>query len=469
MSVSEKMTAIANEIRELNGVTEKLGLDAMAENIDDANNEVARQSDLLEQAIAELDGKVDPKLYDKGHADGYAEGYEKGLEFEPPTVYEKAVNFYDYDGTLIYSFTKEECLSLTELPKLPTQNGLVCQEWNWSLEGLQNYVSKYGRCSVGATYITDNGATRFYITLKTNAQLEFSIAFTQSFGTGVDIDWGDGSPVETIKQLGRSNIAHTYAEIGSYIVSLMPADGDVLGISWDTSNTNIIGQYTTTAYQYKRSVVRRVELGKNITSFGSYTLNSFPNLTNVTLPKAITHLGHYTIVTGASTVILPKKVTSIGTYAFYAAANIRNLIYSETPVLFPSAFAYGVTSLEKAYLPEGKTEIANQAFQGCSSLVDIIIPDGITTIGTSAFNSCRSLSVIEFPSSISTIGNTAFSNCNGMRVYDFTKHTTVPTLASADVFTNIHADCEIHVPANLYEDWISATNWSVYADKIKGV
>lgn len=37
------------------------------------------------------------------------------------------VTFIDYDGSVLYSYTLEEAQSLTELPKLPTNDGLVCQ------------------------------------------------------------------------------------------------------------------------------------------------------------------------------------------------------------------------------------------------------------------------------------------------------------------------------------------------------
>ena len=35
----------------------------------------------------------------------------------------KDVNFYDYDGTRLYSYTVAEAAALTELPPLPTQPG----------------------------------------------------------------------------------------------------------------------------------------------------------------------------------------------------------------------------------------------------------------------------------------------------------------------------------------------------------
>lgn len=77
MSVNEKMTAIANEVRELAGIEDALGLDAMATNVGEANEEIAVQKELLEQAIAELKGKADPDLYNKGYANGYIETLDK--------------------------------------------------------------------------------------------------------------------------------------------------------------------------------------------------------------------------------------------------------------------------------------------------------------------------------------------------------------------------------------------------------
>ena len=40
MSVNSKMTAIADEIRELSGATDKLSLDTMATSLGEANDEV---------------------------------------------------------------------------------------------------------------------------------------------------------------------------------------------------------------------------------------------------------------------------------------------------------------------------------------------------------------------------------------------------------------------------------------------
>lgn len=58
MSISSKMTAIADQIRTLQGGEDKLGLDAMATQLGAANETVTSQTDLIAQIQTALDGKA---------------------------------------------------------------------------------------------------------------------------------------------------------------------------------------------------------------------------------------------------------------------------------------------------------------------------------------------------------------------------------------------------------------------------
>lgn len=58
MTVNSKMTALANEIRELSGTTTTKSLDTMTSDIDAANTEIAEQTALLEQIATALEGKT---------------------------------------------------------------------------------------------------------------------------------------------------------------------------------------------------------------------------------------------------------------------------------------------------------------------------------------------------------------------------------------------------------------------------
>lgn len=58
MSVNSKMTAIADEVRELVGITSTLSLDAIASNLDNANIEVEEQDSLIVEIFDALEGKA---------------------------------------------------------------------------------------------------------------------------------------------------------------------------------------------------------------------------------------------------------------------------------------------------------------------------------------------------------------------------------------------------------------------------
>ena len=75
----------------------------------------------------------------------------------------KEVNFLDYDGTILYSYTAAKFAALSSMPANPTHDGLTTQGWNWSLANAKAYVAKYRNLNIGQMYVNDNGKTRIYI------------------------------------------------------------------------------------------------------------------------------------------------------------------------------------------------------------------------------------------------------------------------------------------------------------------
>jgi hypothetical protein len=75
---------------------------------------------------------------------------------------------------------------------------------------------------------------------------------------------------------------------------------------------------------------------------------------------------------------------------------------------------------------------------------------------------------IAIPSTVTNIEAQAFYGCYSMKLYDFTALSAIPTLANANAFYNIHADCKIVVPDELVDDWKAADNWQNYATYIVG-
>lgn len=58
MNVNSKMTALADEIRELSGTTTPKSIDAMTSDIDAANIEISEQSELITQIATALESKA---------------------------------------------------------------------------------------------------------------------------------------------------------------------------------------------------------------------------------------------------------------------------------------------------------------------------------------------------------------------------------------------------------------------------
>ena len=69
------------------------------------------------------------------------------------------VNFFDYDGTLLYAYTWEEAKNLAELPVAPSHDGMTFSEWNYTLEDIkaQSSDTYKGKADIGATFIDGNG------------------------------------------------------------------------------------------------------------------------------------------------------------------------------------------------------------------------------------------------------------------------------------------------------------------------
>ena len=118
-------------------------------------------------------------------------------------------------------------------------------------------------------------------------------------------------------------------------------------------------------------------------------------------------------------------------------------------------------------IPSSVTSIGNSAFQTCYSLISVAIPNSITSIETNVFRSCRSLISVTIPSSVTSIGERAFEYCYGLKTFDFRRSTSVPTLSNVNAFNYTGYWKEIVVPDELYDTWITATNWNLTGYQIK--
>ena len=369
------------------------------------------------------------------------------------------VNFCDFKGNLVHSYTAAEAAELAEMPEAPTIEGFTFQKWNRSLANIKLWLTKHenDNCdlNVGGLYVTTDGHTRIYMHLREAelARIAMPFCIQQMAGTVV-IDWGDGSAPETITAAGI--YSHTW-QVNQY-----PADV-VINVDYAPSGSTklVLGRVAgSTAYglfnnePYYASCVEKVELGNNI-DFLTYsaTFKKCRHLREINLPDGITSIRNYAFYncTNLALTVLPDGVTSIGDYAFQ-----------------------GCTNLALTVLPDGVTSIGNNAFSSCTNLALTVLPDGITSIGQYAFYNCTNLALTVLPDGITSIGNNAFNGCTSLYIIDLTAFTnpqSIPTLANANAFQGIPAEAQFQVSSQgMYDAFTTATNWSTYASQfiIKG-
>ena len=83
------------------------------------------------------------------------------------SVEKKDVNFYDWEGTLLFGYSVEEVQAMTSLPAPDTSPNyqtvdhdlLTFQEWNWNFANIKTWVQNHSNQSlgVGAIYTTTDG------------------------------------------------------------------------------------------------------------------------------------------------------------------------------------------------------------------------------------------------------------------------------------------------------------------------
>ena len=333
------------------------------------------------------------------------------------------VNFYDYDGTVVASYSLEEVQNLTSLPAGPTHGRLTFQGWNYTLEKVKAFTRPM---NVGAIYTTDDGKTHIYITLgegRTSPLLGCCPNGT------VIVDWGDGTIPDTLTGTSTSVIqytpTHNYTSPGNYVISLT-VNGTCGFLGSSTSNDYCyLLKYSTAADTrniYYQNAITKIEFGDGVTSIGNHSFYNCYSITNITIPNS---------------------VTSIGNYSFNDCYSLTNII-----------------------IPNSVTSIGNSTFYNCYSITNLIIPDGVIGIGGGAFSSCYSLTNITIPYSVTSIGSAAFYNCYGMVEYHL-KRITPPTLSNTNAFNYISSDCVIYVPKGSLNAYRTATNWATYAKYIQ--
>ena len=248
----------------------------------------------------------------------------------------------------------------------------------------------------------------------------------------------------------------------------------------------------------------KVILQEGLTSIGNFAFRNLGKITEVVVPNSVTSIGQgafqgcnslvkmtLPFVGGSrsTTTSTPSTASSswnggsqyLFGYIFGGAIYSRNSSSkpSSTDILIYQGENYYRSSYyyyNRYYIPSSLREIvitdatgiSANAFYNCTMLTSVTLNEGITAINTYAFYNCANIAEIVIPSSVESIGNYAFQKCSLLQTVQVLRGDVLSlTSLGSNVFDSTPATLLILVPDDAYSAYITAANWSTYADKIR--
>lgn len=345
------------------------------------------------------------------------------------------------------------------MPDNPSHDGLTAQGWNWSLSDAKTHVASNNRLNIGQMYITSDGKTRLYISME-EGRLNPELNLTFVEGGSFTVDWGDGTTPDIVSGAANTlgTIAHTYAAVGNYVITITVVSGKVSIVgdvyarilkkpaASSSSAENVVYNSCITKIELGRDIVfgeracihcrglRAISFPINIEMTGSQQVNDCASLRVLIIPSTWNALSMNMCRTCSSLeiVCIPKSVSALGSYVFNSCAALSEITIPDTTNV--GAYSFNIcTALRFMNIPN--FPINEGTFVGCASLPYMEIKDDSTTINASAFNGCVGLGFIKFNSS------------------------TPPTVSNSNAFAGIPTDCIIYIPAGTLDDYEDATNY----------
>ena len=106
---------------------------------------------------------------------------------------------------------------------------------------------------------------------------------------------------------------------------------------------------------------------------------------------------------------VPEGVTEIGEDAFASCKNLQSIKFPTTLKSIGLGAFKECRKLEEVIIPEGVTEIGPYAFRECDNLRKVSLPTTVKILNSMTFCGCRHLTNIILPEGVKEIGSNCFS------------------------------------------------------------
>ncbi|MBQ3630342.1 MAG: leucine-rich repeat protein [Prevotella sp.] len=142
-----------------------------------------------------------------------------------------------------------------------------------------------------------------------------------------------------------------------------------------------------------------------------------PNLTTVTMHNGIRTIKYraFRDCVKLPSIVLNDQITRIEYDAFW---NCKELVLTKLPTALTyiggSSFRETPKITGTLTIPDGVTEIAGDAFNGCA-ISSVVLPDGLTTLGNSVFCNTPNLVSVKLPANLTRIPNYTFQKATALQ------------------------------------------------------
>ncbi|MBQ2951935.1 MAG: leucine-rich repeat domain-containing protein [Clostridia bacterium] len=172
------------------------------------------------------------------------------------------------------------------------------------------------------------------------------------------------------------------------------------------------------------SNLRRVHLPEGLEKVGDGTFECCENLRSVTLPSTLRIIGRRAFANCEELqhIEMPEGVQIMDMSVFVGCENLQDLIL---PGQSRDGVLYDVTGTVllrwpkerggECVVPEGVTEIADNAFESARELTRVVLPESLRRLGNHVFANCTALKEIVFPDGVEKIGRDCFRGCDSLK------------------------------------------------------
>ena len=115
-----------------------------------------------------------------------------------------------------------------------------------------------------------------------------------------------------------------------------------------------------------------------------------------------------------SIAVLPDGLTEIGDDAFADSSTLKAVKFPKTVEKIGNRAFASCTKIKTINIPDSLISIGERAFYNCTSLAAVVLPEGLSEIKSECFNGCKSIVSMVIPRSVTKIGGGAFSNMTSL-------------------------------------------------------